>query len=350
MFQDYYTTTLDISPSAISWIGSIQIFLGFFIGILTGRLTDGGSFRHVMLVGSVALVLGIFMASLSTQYYQLFLAHGMLCGLGIGCLFCPTLSLCATYFSRNRSMALGLVGSGTATGGLVFPAIVQQLLPRVGYPWTMRAVGLVVVLLLGISNVFLRPRLPPRHAGAVVDWKAFRDWDYTLFTIGMFFTFWGLYFAFFFLGSYARSVVGLPYSQTVNLILVLNGVGYLGRLVPGYLADRYCGPVNLMVPVTLGAAVTMYAMMSVRSEAGLFAWTAVYGHGGAAIQSLFPTVLGCLTKDLTMVGVRMGMAFVSFESVLVFPLFFKFFSFISIISTIYIMFLYIAPFKTNKKN
>lgn len=47
VFQTYYVNSLGKSPSDISWIGSIQVFLVFFIGTFTGRLTDAGYFRPV---------------------------------------------------------------------------------------------------------------------------------------------------------------------------------------------------------------------------------------------------------------------------------------------------------------
>ncbi|KAL1859020.1 hypothetical protein Daus18300_009658 [Diaporthe australafricana] len=42
VFQTYYSTELGLPPATISWIGSIQVFLLFFIGTFTGRITDAG--------------------------------------------------------------------------------------------------------------------------------------------------------------------------------------------------------------------------------------------------------------------------------------------------------------------
>lgn len=43
VFQTYYANELALGPPAtISWIGSIQVFLLFFIGTFTGRITDAG--------------------------------------------------------------------------------------------------------------------------------------------------------------------------------------------------------------------------------------------------------------------------------------------------------------------
>ena len=48
VFQTYYVDFLGRSVSDVSWIGSIQVFLTFFIGTFTGRLTDAGYFRPVL--------------------------------------------------------------------------------------------------------------------------------------------------------------------------------------------------------------------------------------------------------------------------------------------------------------
>lgn len=74
----------------------------------------------------------------SDRYWQLFLAQGVCTGIGNGLLFCPCLAVLSTYFSKKRSLAIGIAASGTATGGLIYPAIVQQLLHKVGFPWTVR--------------------------------------------------------------------------------------------------------------------------------------------------------------------------------------------------------------------
>jgi MFS family permease len=174
-------------PSDISWIGSVQVFLLFFIGTFTGRATDGGYFRQIFLLGSAFQVLGIFTAANATQYWQLFLSQGVCMGLGNGCLFSPTVTVVSTYFAGRRNLAIGLAAAGSATGGLIFPTMARQLLPLAGFPWTMRAIGFVQLACLLVANVFLRPRIPPRQTGALVEWRAFKDLEYTFYAVGSFF-------------------------------------------------------------------------------------------------------------------------------------------------------------------
>ena len=115
-FQSYYTEILPEDPSTISWIGSIQVFLTFFIGAFSGRLLDAGLFVPTLFVGGILQLLGIFMTSLSTKWWQLLLSQGVLTGIGGGIFFCPSMGLIATYFSDRRALAVGIVSTGNSVG------------------------------------------------------------------------------------------------------------------------------------------------------------------------------------------------------------------------------------------
>lgn len=197
-FQAYYTSTLGVPSSQISWIGTIQVWLLFFIGTVAGRATDAGLFRRVYILGVFLSLLGIFMTSLCTQYWQLFLAQGVCTGLGNGLMFCPTVALVATYFSKNRALAIGLTASGSATGGLIYPSMVRQLLPQVGFGWTIRVLGFVSLATSAVTIALFKVRLPPRPSGPLMDLSAFKELTYCLFCLGMFLNFWALYFVFYY--------------------------------------------------------------------------------------------------------------------------------------------------------
>ncbi len=118
VFQAYYSTTLLVnsSPSSISWIGSIQGFLLLFVGVFCGRAFDAGQLYPVATLGIFLEVFGMMMTSLSTKYYQIFLAQGLCVGLGSGCLFTPAISLVGQYFSTKRGLATGIAAAGSSVG------------------------------------------------------------------------------------------------------------------------------------------------------------------------------------------------------------------------------------------
>ena len=184
VFQTYYVAALNHPPSDISWVGSVQIFLLFFVGTFSGRLTDAGYFKALLIAGTIFYLLGVFMASLATQYWQLFLAQGICTGLGNGLLFCPAISVLSTYFTKKRALAIAIAASGTASGGTMYPAIVECLLPRIGFPWTIRVLGFVMAAFQAIAILLARTRLPPRTTGPLVELAAFKELPYLLFTIG----------------------------------------------------------------------------------------------------------------------------------------------------------------------
>ena len=134
IFQDYYTTEFQQSPSSISWVGSIQIFLTLFLGTFAGIALDAGLYRVVLFVGPLLQLIGIFLTSISTKYWHLLFLQRIVQGFGDGLIFGPTITNISTYFSKKRSLALAIVACGTATGGIVIPIIAQQLLPKIGFP------------------------------------------------------------------------------------------------------------------------------------------------------------------------------------------------------------------------
>ena len=98
-------------------------------------------------------------------------------------------------------------------------------------------------------------------------------------------------------------------AESINLLIVLNGVGILGRIIPNHVADRYVGPLNTLIPMVLFTSILAFAWIAIDTRGGLYGWAVVYGMVGAAIQSLFPATLSSLTTDLRMAGTRMGMVF-----------------------------------------
>lgn len=201
VYQLHYKQTTDWSSSQISWIGSIQTFLVFFVCGLSGRLTDAGFVRSTTVVGVVLAAFGTFMTSLATQYWHFILAQGICTGVGLGLLFMPAVTVLSTYFRRKRAFLLALAATGTSLGGIVFPATVQYLIPTIGFAWAVRVQGFIVLGIGTVSIAMLRPRLQPRKAGPFMEFAAFKELPYVLYACGAFFFFWGLYFGFFYVSN-----------------------------------------------------------------------------------------------------------------------------------------------------
>ncbi|KAJ5556284.1 hypothetical protein N7494_000199 [Penicillium frequentans] len=309
IFESYYVTTLNRSSSDIAWVGSLEIFFVYFLGSFSGRATDAGYVRATLAAGLFMQLLGVFMTSLATSYWQLLLSQGVCQGIGDGLLFCPIVALMSTYFTKKRTIAISISACGAATGGLVFPAIAQTLLHRIGFAWTVRVMGFVLLFNAGVILLCVRQRLPPRKSGSLIELKAFTDLSYTFFAMGTFFCFWAVYYAYDYVRSFGQDIIGVSDYTSFSALMIMNGLGLPGRLIPAFLSDRYTGPVNMFIPVSGFAAVLLYCWIAINSYGGLIAFVVVYGFFGGGVQSLFPSALASLTDEPSKAGVHIGMIF-----------------------------------------
>ncbi|OAA64710.1 major facilitator superfamily transporter [Niveomyces insectorum RCEF 264] len=312
VFQTYYADFLaPLPPSTISWIGSVQVFLTFFLSAITGRIGDAGYFWPCYWTGFAFMLLGVFTASVGARYWQLMLSQGLSVGLAAGFLCCPSMSNMVTYFDRRRALAIGVLSCGNVTGGLIYPAIARQLLPAVGFHWTLRAVGFLQLGLLLVAALLIRvrrrPKLPLRP---IFDFAVFKDLEYTMYGLGMIFNMAGTFIIYYYIASFGRGAVtpAFSYPQSLNLLLIFNGIGIVGRLSVCYYAD-HVGPLNLVYPMALLSALLCFALVAVRNPSGLYGWVSVYGVIAGALQALFPAGLSSLTTDMSKVGQRIGLGF-----------------------------------------
>ncbi|KAI0049115.1 putative MFS monocarboxylate transporter [Auriscalpium vulgare] len=309
-YQAFYETELlsSKSPSAIAWIGSMQGFLLLLVGSLTGPIFDAGYLRSLVAVGSFLIVFGMMMTSLSTEYYQVFLAQGVTVGLGAGCLFVPSFAVLASYFSKRRATALGIAASGSSLGGVVYPIVFHYLQPQVGFGWATRVIGFIALATLFVSFVTIRRRVPIGAKRKLFDLTALKEAPYVLFSMSTFFGFMGIYIPFYYIGAYALDKAGSSETLAFYFVPILNAASILGRILPNIFADRV-GSMNTLIPCALICSILAYAWIGIDSTGGLLAFAILYGFFSGSFVSLPPSVIANLSPDLKVMGSRMGMSF-----------------------------------------
>ncbi|KAI1439829.1 MFS general substrate transporter [Annulohypoxylon stygium] len=307
IYQLYYTESLKLPSAQISWIGSVQIFLNNCTCIVAGRLADAGYAREVVLGGSFVALLGTFMTSLATEYWQIFLAQGVCTGIGLGLMYMPTITIIASYFKKRRAFALALSTAGTGTGSIIFPATVQYLIPQIGFPWAVRCAGFVALFMVVFMNALLKPRSLPQKSGPLVEWGAFKEPPYVIFIAGAFLFYWALYFGFFYINTYAIAIASFTPTSAVSLLLITNAVGIPARPIIGYLADTYLGPINAFILSCISLAITFFAWIAIDTHNTMYAFAILFGVTNSAAQGAFAGALTSLTKDPAKMGVRFGM-------------------------------------------
>ena len=207
VYQLYYRDTLKLPESQVSWIGSVQFLLTYGMCTFSGRLADAGYVRSTIFFGAFLVVFGIFMTSIGSQYWHFLLSQGVCVGLGLGTMFMPPLSVTSSYFQNKRTLALTCAATGTGIGSVIFPSIIQYLIPKVGFGWAVRCSGFVALFCTAAALLLIKPRLKPRKSGPIVEWSAFKELPYLLYSIGALLLYWALFFGSFYVSPriYPRS-------------------------------------------------------------------------------------------------------------------------------------------------
>ncbi|WFD20853.1 hypothetical protein MCAP1_003107 [Malassezia caprae] len=308
IFEPYYVQTLNHSPSDIAWIGSIEIFFLFAMSIFAGRASDAGYTRPLIALGVCLQMVGVFTTSVCKEFWQVLLAQGICQGIGNGLAFTPAYSVVSSYFKTNRVMAMCLTSCGTSTGGLIFPAIAETLLPSIGFGWTVRVMGFVMLFNGVVAVLLIRPHVPPRRDGPLLELSIIKEPTFALYTLGSFFAFWGNFVAYFFVRTFAQQKFQTDESTTFNLLLVMNGIGFPGRIIPAIVADRI-GPINSVIPSMVVLGILTGSWMAVKNMSGMWAFVVFYGFFAAAMMGLVPASVPSLSPHVSKNGMHIGLFF-----------------------------------------
>lgn len=80
----------------------------------------------------------------SGRFWQVFLVQGLLVGFAAAFGAQPALTVVGQHFKHQRAVAMGLVTTGAALGGIGFPLMFERLEPILGFEWMLRVAALKV--------------------------------------------------------------------------------------------------------------------------------------------------------------------------------------------------------------
>ncbi|KAK7736717.1 hypothetical protein SLS53_006927 [Cytospora paraplurivora] len=312
IFQEYYESgpLSEYSTSTISWITSMEVWGMIFFGLVFGRLFDLYGPRWLLILGTIFYVFGLMMTSLSYQYYQIFLAQGVCAAIASSAVFNACMTSVVSWFFRRRAAAFGIMVSGSSLGGTVMPIMIQQLIPKIGFGWTMRAVAFIFLGLLAIACATVRSRLPPRPKPLVISayLAGFKDPLYTLTLAANFLFFWGMFIPFNYILLQAKQA-GMNPTLVEYLLPIINFVSIFGRIIPGIVADKV-GRYNVIILITgLSAIITLAVWIPAHdSTAAIVVFAVLFGFSSGGFISLSPALIAQIS-DIRQIGVRTGTAF-----------------------------------------
>ncbi|MDA1062327.1 MAG: MFS transporter [Chloroflexi bacterium] len=140
---------------------SMQRVESGILGPVQGWMVDRFGPRAVMLVGVTLFGLGFMAFSQVNSLLWFYVVFALMAtGQSLGSMLSLSVAL-VNWFKRRRGLALGLVGTGMATGGIMQPLVVAGL---EGLGWrTMAFVSGVLILAIGLPLTMLVRHRPGEH-------------------------------------------------------------------------------------------------------------------------------------------------------------------------------------------
>lgn len=251
------------------------------------------------------MLIAVFMISLCTEYYQFFLAQAALLGSSMAFLFCPAIATVSRHFNTNKGLAMGITVGGSSVGGVIWPIVINELLNKnqITFGWTLRIVGFIMLplLLLAILTIHMPPKAKHQECQSTqvaqgsqqIQEKTnirngflavVKNTTFLLLCAGLAICYLGMFSPFFYVTSYAKDL-GQPVRFAFYLVSMVNAASLFGRILPGFLADRY-GHFNLCSLAALFSGVIAFCWTAVTSVAGLVIWALAYGFASGVSSSI----------------------------------------------------------------
>lgn len=311
--QNYLATEIltSYSDSEIGWIFSLWLFIMYAGSVQTGPIFDAFGATVLLVPGCIGWTVSMFMLSLCKEYYQFILGFSVLGGISTSMIFNPSVAVLGQWFSKHRSLATGISFLGGSAGGVFVPLMLNELFPRIGYGWSIRVLAFIVLGLSIVTCLTARGRTTRDDVNwreALPDIKSLKNFDFSAVTAGVFFVEWGFFVPVIYLVSYAKAQ-GLSAGYSNALIAFLNVGSSVGRVGPGYIADRY-GCFNVVIASCFITGILSLALWipAGTTKAGLTAFVVLWGFSSGSTISATPNCVASISPPSDF-GKRYGTAY-----------------------------------------
>jgi len=231
------------------------------------------------------------------EYWHFLLSFGVLSGLASSLLFTPSVAAIGHFFKARRGLATGIASTAGSIGGIIFPLMLQRLFETVGWAWAIRALALVCLAVTIVSNFLIRSRLPPaKDASPHPDIRIFKNKAFVWTTLAVFLLEFALFIPLTYISSYALSK-GFSSTFATNLLSILNAGSVVGRVLPGWYADKI-GPFNANMISVAATAVACFAVWlpAGHTKPGIIIFALIFGFTSGSNITLIPVSIGRLCR------------------------------------------------------
>lgn len=274
---------------ATSAVFSITACLYFLLGAVSGRATDRFGPRPVLLVGAIAMGLGLAGTSAVDRLWFGYVTYGVGVGIGVACGYVPMLAVVGGWFEERRSLALGIAVAGVGVGTLTVAPLAGALIDRFGWRTTylLFAVG-STVLLLACAAIVHRPPVAQDDGDLPLGRAARTPAFVSLYSSTLLLSL-ALFVPFVFLPPFAEGR-GVSKVAAAALVGIIGGTSVLGRLALGAVGDRV-GRIRTYQACFALVAVSFPIWLVTERYAWLVVFAVVLGFGYGGFIALSPAVI-----------------------------------------------------------
>ncbi|KAE8376034.1 major facilitator superfamily domain-containing protein [Aspergillus bertholletiae] len=314
VFQNYYRNDPAFQGShAIAAIGTCAMGMAYLLSpiVIATLITFPRAQRWASSVAFVVLSLSLALSSFSKNVTHLILSQGIAYGTA-GCFaYAPSILFMPDWFVQKKSLAFGIVWSGSGLTGIIFPLILQTLLDAYGWQSTLRICSVAIFLLAAPFMLFHKPRTPRKTATPLqqkLDLSFHRSRTYLIYQAGNIVQSLGFFLPQIFLPSYA-ALLGAKGLQASSTITVFNISNMFGCIAIGWLADRYHVSVCIFIS-TVGAVVSTFLLWGFSVHlAPLYLFSILYGCTGGSFSSSWSATSSEVARSHPSTDVSMVFAF-----------------------------------------
>jgi sugar phosphate permease len=282
--------------------------LGPFVGMAVERVGA----RRVLTAGAVGMGVCFALLGLTWSLAYLYVMFMTMAAWRSGIMMVPISRVVGNWFNRRRGLAMGVTTTGIGFGGLVMAPLSKVLISSVGWRSAFFILGALVIVIAiplillvvqqhpadrGLRPDGALPAEPPassrfRALPAHAPWPVFdaiRTRAFILSTIAISLGFASLGAVLLHTSPFFEDRGVAP--EVAGLILgLVSGMGILGKVGAGYLADRVAPPL-VLATVFLMEAVGLTTLISTESTAGVVVFVLVFGYSMGAVVALQPLVV-----------------------------------------------------------
>ena len=190
-------------------------------------------------------------------------------------------------------------------GGIIIPIIFRQLISKLGFGWTTRVIGFILLLASLIPTLGMKQLHRPKAIRDLLNTDIFKDAPYLLFCVAILLAYMGIYIVLFYVELYAIQRSSTTRELASYVIVIANAGSLIGRLALSLLADRW-GPLNVQIPLATCTGVLALCWIGIENTTGLIVFAVLYGACSGAILTLAGPIVAELTTDIRTLGTKLG--------------------------------------------